>query len=367
MEEDTTPAPTETQQQPQQATQEPQETKETQETTQLDPRETETVGLFWGMLPGEVSQEEAQTAIGAGFVEFNQAPHKPFGFLTVKSSVAATLLSSPPEIRGSQTRIEERTASRSNKASRTIFIGSVPQNTEEQQIRDHFSPVEPTAVRFSFRPERDYGVSFVEFATPEDAQQAAAKGDITIGDNTLHVKLDEAGSGGGRGRGRGDRGGRGGRGGRGERSNDPSNELFISNCPSDINDDILKEHFAPYVPSRIHWNFKPDRPAGFGFVTFDSVEDATQALSKGEISCGGNTCGVRFAQPKPEGGGGGGGGGRGRGDFGGRGGRGGRGDRGGRGGRGDRGRGRGRGGNQMKQGATGAGVASSGKKTTFDD
>lgn len=106
---------------------------------------------------------------------------------------------------------------------------------------------------------------------------------------------------------------------------------------------------------------------GFGYVTFNSIDDAKavfEALNGAPIGEGRTSRCVRLdfasARPQRDGGGGGGGfGGRGGGGFGGRGG-GGRG--GGRGRGGDRGRG-GRGGGR---GGRGGGAGFSGTKISFD-
>ncbi|KAK7970560.1 hypothetical protein PG988_009633 [Apiospora saccharicola] len=162
-----------------------------------------------------------------------------------------------------------------------------------------------------------------------------------------------------------------------------SDTLFVGNLPFDADEDMVTAFFseAAEVKSlRLPTDPESGNRKGFGYVTFNSVDDAKSAFNSmngGYIGEGRGSRAVRLdyaaQRPPREGGfgGGRGGGGRGGGGFGGRGGgdRGGRGGFGGRGG-GDRGgrggfggRGGGRGGGGFGGGRGGGGFQ--GKKITF--
>ncbi|KAK8088931.1 28 kDa ribonucleoprotein [Apiospora hydei] len=158
-----------------------------------------------------------------------------------------------------------------------------------------------------------------------------------------------------------------------------SDTLFVGNLPFDADEDMVTAFFsesAEVKSLRLPTDPESGNRKGFGYVTFNSVDDAKSAfnsLNGGYIGEGRGSRAVRldYASQRPprEGGGFGGGRGGGRGGFGGRGGgrggggfggRGG-GDRGGRGGFG--GRGGGRGGGGFGGGRGGGGFQ--GKKITF--
>uniref|UniRef100_A0A2K5JCW5 RRM domain-containing protein n=1 Tax=Colobus angolensis palliatus TaxID=336983 RepID=A0A2K5JCW5_COLAP len=141
----------------------------------------------------------------------------------------------------------------------------------------------------------------------------------------------------------------------------PSKTLFVKGLSEDTTEETLKESFDGSVRARIVTDRETGSSKGFGFVDFNSEEDAKaakEAMEDGEID--GNKVTLDWAKPKGEGGFGGRGGGRG--GFGGRGG-----GRGGRGGFGGRGRG-GFGGRGGFRGGRGGGGdhKPQGKKTKFE-
>ena len=148
----------------------------------------------------------------------------------------------------------------------------------------------------------------------------------------------------------------------------PADTLFIGNLPFGITQDVVWETFKDHGATtiRLPTDRETGEPKGFGYVSFNSIDEATAALEavNGE-HVGGRPVRLDFSGPRPDNGGGRGGRGGGFGDRGGRGGGfGGRGDRGGRGGRGgfDRGgRGGGRGGSTNRGGFSDF----KGKKMTF--
>ncbi|KAL2212401.1 RNA-binding domain-containing protein [Sarocladium strictum] len=179
-----------------------------------------------------------------------------------------------------------------------------------------------------------------------------------------------------------------------ERANDRANTygdtlspetdtLFVGNLPFDVDQETVREFFgdvAEVASIRLPTDMETGNLKGFGYVSFNSVEDAKAVLTAktgGAIGTGSSSRTVRLdfagARPPPREGGGfgdrGGRGGRGggRGGFGDRGGRGGRGGFGGRGGGrggfGDRGGRGGRGG--APRGGRGA-SSFAGTKMSFD-
>ncbi|KAK5003662.1 hypothetical protein LTR28_009889 [Elasticomyces elasticus] len=146
-------------------------------------------------------------------------------------------------------------------------------------------------------------------------------------------------------------------------------QLFIGNISFDATPDMITETFQEYGSIkgvRLPTDQETGAPKGFGYVEFETVEEATaalEALNGADIA--GRNIRLDYATPRDQSGGGRGG----RGSFGGRGGGrgfgGGRG--GGRGGFGDRG-GRGRGGSRGGRGGStnrGGFGDFQGKKTTF--
>lgn len=114
----------------------------------------------------------------------------------------------------------------------------------------------------------------------------------------------------------------------GDSKSEPSDTLFIGNLSFDSDRDSVTEFFAEHGPImgvRLPTHPETEQLKGFGYVQFESVEAAQNALDKlnGEYL---NNRAVRldFSTPKPQNNNGG------RGNFGGRGGRGGFGGRGGR-------------------------------------
>lgn len=172
----------------------------------------------------------------------------------------------------------------------------------------------------------------------------------------------------------------------GDESSPPSATLFVGNLSFGVEEPTIQQFFAEYgrvANVRLPTDRETGRPKGFGYVEFESVEDATKAFQAANgQDIDGRSIRLDYSQPRNDNGGGRGGFGGGRGggfggDRGGRGGgRGGFGDRGGRGGgrgfgdRGGRGGGRGfggdRGGGRGRGGPRTGGITSfEGKKTKF--
>lgn len=86
--------------------------------------------------------------------------------------------------------------------------------------------------------------------------------------------------------------------------------IYVGNLPYDVQQDELRDHFAPREIVRITLpiNRETNRPTGFGFVEFRRSEDARSAIEQfDQTEFGGRLLKVAEAQEKPRGGGGGGG------------------------------------------------------------
>ncbi|XP_042636883.1 nucleolin [Orycteropus afer afer] len=227
--------------------------------------------------------------------------------------------------------------------SKTLVLSNLSYNATEETLQEVFEKA--TAIKVPQNQNgKSKGYAFIEFASFEDAKEALNScNKKEIEGRAIRLELQ------------------GSRGSPNARSQ-PSKTLFVKGLSEDTTEETLKESFDGSVRARIVTDRETGSSKGFGFVDFNSEEDAKaakEAMEDGEID--GNKVTLDWAKPKGEGGFGGRGGGRG--GFGGRGGHG----RGGRGGFGGRGRG-GFGGRGGFRGGRGGGGdhKPQGKKTKFE-
>ncbi|XP_008688572.2 nucleolin [Ursus maritimus] len=216
--------------------------------------------------------------------------------------------------------------------SKTLVLSNLSYNATEETLQEVFEKA--TFIKVPQNQNgKSKGYAFIEFASFEDAKEALNScNKREIEGRAIRLELQ------------------GPRGSPNARSQ-PSKTLFVKGLSEDTTEETLKESFDGSVRARIVTDRETGSSKGFGFVDFNSEEDAKaakEAMEDGEID--GNKVTLDWAKPKGEGGFGGRGGGRGgRGGFGGRG-------RGGFGGRGGFRGGRGGGGDHKPQG----------KKTKFE-
>ncbi|XP_054556137.1 nucleolin isoform X2 [Talpa occidentalis] len=227
--------------------------------------------------------------------------------------------------------------------SKTLVLSNLSYSATEETLQEVFEKA--TFIKVPQNQNgKSKGYAFIEFASFEDAKEALNScNKREIEGRAIRLELQ------------------GPRGSPNARSQ-PSKTLFVKGLSEETTEETLKESFDGSVRARIVTDRETGSSKGFGFVDFNSEEDAKaakEAMEDGEID--GNKVTLDWAKPKGEGGFGGRGGGRG--GFGGRGGgRGGRGGgfggrgRGGFGGRGGFRGGRGGGGDHKPQG----------KKTKFE-
>uniref|UniRef100_A0A9L0ILZ3 Nucleolin n=1 Tax=Equus asinus TaxID=9793 RepID=A0A9L0ILZ3_EQUAS len=216
--------------------------------------------------------------------------------------------------------------------SKTLVLSNLSYNATEETLQEVFEKA--TFIKVPQNQNgKSKGYAFIEFASFEDAKEALNScNKREIEGRAIRLELQ------------------GPRGSPNARSQ-PSKTLFVKGLSEDTTEETLKESFDGSIRARIVTDRETGSSKGFGFVDFNSEEDAKaakEAMEDGEID--GNKVTLDWAKPKGEGGFGGRGGGRGgRGGFGGRG-------RGGFGGRGGFRGGRGGGGDHKPQG----------KKTKFE-
>jgi len=81
------------------------------------------------------------------------------------------------------------------------------------------------------------------------------------------------------------------------------NKLFVAGLPWAVNNDTLREMFAPYgeiTEAVVIMDRESQRSKGFGFVTFKNAEDAKKALEMGGKDVEGRTLVVNVARPRAE-------------------------------------------------------------------
>ncbi|MXQ79361.1 hypothetical protein E5288_WYG000217 [Bos mutus] len=226
--------------------------------------------------------------------------------------------------------------------SKTLVLSNLSYSATEETLQEVFEKATHIKVPQN-QNGKSKGYAFIEFASFEDAKEALNScNKREIEGRAIRLELQ------------------GPRGSPNARSQ-PSKTLFVKGLSEDTTEETLKESFDGSIRARIVTDRETGSSKGFGFVDFNSEEDAKaakEAMEDGEID--GNKVTLDWAKPKGEGGFGGRGGGRG--GFGGRGG-----GRGGRGGFGGRGRG-GFGGRGGFRGGRGGGGdhKPQGKKTKFE-
>ncbi|XP_006882329.1 PREDICTED: nucleolin-like [Elephantulus edwardii] len=229
--------------------------------------------------------------------------------------------------------------------SKTLVLSNLSYNATEETLQEVFEKA--TAIKVPQNQNgKSKGYAFIEFASFEDAKEALNScNKREIEGRAIRLELQ---------------GSKGSPNARGQ----PTKTLFVKGLSEEPIEETLKESFDGSIRARIVTDPETGSSKGFGFVDFNSEEDAKaakEAMEDGEID--GNKVTLDWAKPKGEGGFGGRGGGRG--GFGGRGGYGRGGGRGGFGGRGRGGFGGGRGGFRGGRGG-GGDHKPQGKKTKFE-
>ncbi|KAI9333551.1 hypothetical protein BDR26DRAFT_603353 [Obelidium mucronatum] len=196
----------------------------------------------------------------------------------------------------------------SNDEPKTVFVGNLSFNADEDTISEHFSVCgEVVSVRIINGPDgRKKGFGYVEFADSEAAKKALELADSEIDGRAIRVDLSQP---------KPER--------KPEQKSAPADTLFVGNLSFDASEDGLKGIFAEHgevTSVRIPTDRESGNPKGFAYVQFADIESAKaalEALNGHEYE--GRAIRLDFSQPRTEGGGGGRGGrggrGRGRGGY----------------------------------------------------
>ncbi|KAJ2263641.1 nuclear localization sequence binding protein [Coemansia sp. RSA 376] len=213
----------------------------------------------------------------------------------------------------------------------SVFVGNLPWSATNESMEEAFSSygkVLSARIALDGSTGRSRGFGYVDFADAESRDKAINGGSFDMDGRDVRVDKAEKSS-----------SSKPARGDANAPSNStPSATLFIGNMSFNTTEDSLREAFAEcgtVVSARIPTDRDTGRMKGFGYIEFDSVEAATEALKYNNTDLDGRNIRLDYSTPRTGGGESGGRGG-GRGGF--RGGRGGGGFRGGNGGgRGGRG------------------------------
>ncbi|KAJ2042312.1 nuclear localization sequence binding protein, partial [Coemansia sp. S155-1] len=213
----------------------------------------------------------------------------------------------------------------------SVFVGNLPWSATNESMEEAFGSygkVLSARIALDGSTGRSRGFGYVDFADAESRDKAINGGSFDMDGRDVRVDKAEKSS-----------SSKPARGDANAPSNStPSATLFIGNMSFNTTEDSLREAFAEcgtVVSARIPTDRDTGRMKGFGYIEFDSVEAATEALKYNNTDLDGRNIRLDYSTPRTGGGESGGRGG-GRGGF--RGGRGGGGFRGGNGGgRGGRG------------------------------
>ncbi|KAJ2734825.1 nuclear localization sequence binding protein [Coemansia sp. BCRC 34962] len=215
----------------------------------------------------------------------------------------------------------------------SVFVGNLPWSATNESMAEAFSEygkVLSARIATDSATGRSRGFGYVDFADAVARDKAIAGGSFDMDGREVRVDKAEKSA----------------KPARGDASNStPSTTLFIGNMSFSTTEDSLREAFAEcgtVVSARIPTDRETGRMKGFGYIEFDSLEAAAEALKYNNTDLDGRTIRLDYSTPRAGGGGESGGRGGGRGGF--RGGRGGGSFRGGNGGGGRGGRGGFRGG-----------------------
>jgi nucleolin len=340
--------------------------------------------VFVRDLPKSVTEDSLKEAfenVAECFIPMrNDGTPKGFAFVTFESKAdAQAVLNSDEaiEVDGQEVKVDaakkkkERQAEQgaprksdfAEERSRTLFVKNVSEDTTSNDLKKFFGA---ESVTLPMDGDSHKGFAFIVLSSSEEVSKAVEeKQGADLNGSALYVDFRDKGGKTPNKRDSFKRDANSGTPGQ-------SKVLFVKNLPYECTTDELQSSFDGATSARLVSDRETYKPKGYGYVEFESAEDAKAAYdAAGNMEMNGRKLFIDFAAERTGGGGGGRGGfrgGRGGGGFRGRGGfRGGRGgDRGGRGGRGrggDRGgrggfRGRGRGGGSTEY---------KGTKKSFDD
>ncbi len=166
-----------------------------------------------------------------------------------------------------------------------LYVGNLSYTTSEDTLRDAFSKFSPSSVSIieDKMSGRSRGFGFVEFESDSADDVINEMNGTDLDGRQIVVRVANEDS---------------------KPKAQPGNRLYIGNLSYDMDDGGLKDTFAQYgeVTEATVTRFKDTgKSKGFGFVAYNSVEDAQKALDalNGQEVMGRKMV-VRFAIPKTQ-------------------------------------------------------------------
>ncbi|KAJ2547475.1 nuclear localization sequence binding protein [Coemansia sp. RSA 1933] len=197
----------------------------------------------------------------------------------------------------------------------TVFVGNLSFSVTDESLATAFGEFgEVVAARVAMQPNsgRSRGFGYVDFASEDAQEKATAATDFEVEGRTVRMEKTEGQA----------RDGKQPRA-QGPSTSEPSKVLFIGNMSFRSTEDSVRSAFeecGTVVSVRIITDRETGRPKGYGYIEFDSVEAAANAMQWNNTDLDGRNIRLDYSAPRQNAGGSGGRGG-GRGGF--RGGRGG--------------------------------------------
>ncbi|KAJ2402772.1 nuclear localization sequence binding protein [Coemansia sp. RSA 2559] len=195
----------------------------------------------------------------------------------------------------------------------SVFVGNLSFSVTDESLATAFGEFgEVVAARVAMQPnsDRSRGFGYVDFATEEARDKATSAGEFELEGRAVRMEKTD-------GHARDGRQSRAQQGGSQPSTNEPSKVLFIGNMSFRSTEDSVRvafEECGTVLSVRIITDRETGRPKGYGYIEFDTVEAAANAMQWNGTDLDGRNIRLDYSTPRTNGGGGRGGG---RGGFGG--------------------------------------------------
>lgn len=166
---------------------------------------------------------------------------------------------------------------------RKLFVGGLPQDAKEADIKEHFSKFgEIDSVNLKTDPSsgRSRGFAFVVFKTTEGLEGAVANNGAeshVVKSKKVAVKKAQAKQG----------------------------KVYVGKLKAELSDEEIKTHFAAYgtiVNVEQPFDKQKNERKNFCFITFDKEEPAKKLLKEGTVTLNGHELEIKKVTPKNDGG-----------------------------------------------------------------
>lgn len=164
-----------------------------------------------------------------------------------------------------------------NEDERKLFIGGLPQEAKDQDIKDHFGQygeIEGVNLKTDPSTGRSRGFAFVVFKEQEAVEKAVAADAHNIKNKKVAVKKAQAKQG----------------------------KIYVGKLKSDLTDEQIKEFFTQYgsiAAVEQPFDKAKNERKNFCFITFDREDTAKKLLKEGTVSINGHELEVKKVTPKP--------------------------------------------------------------------